>query len=337
MIIDIHSHLAHPALAKHAPVPPSLLDVNHLIEVKEEAGIELTFIGSPSGPGTLVPTARGGGNYPQPLDKLRAFHDWLGATVAQHRHRLRAYVYCDPFADDATLAAAEEYVRREEFVGIITNPSAQGTYLDSPRADGFFAFAAGLGVPVMIHSGMDPVCCQGISDYGMLDMVGRYCDVTLGLSALVLSGRLEQYPSLRLIGTASGGALSLIGSRLDMAWRSQLWAGADKRPEGLRGARTRTPPSELLRRLYADTTADNPDLHLANLKVLGADHLLFGSDWPPVPVAHQDKIREVQALPLSEAQQRAILGGNASRLFGLESPHSRHPETTDCQHPGEVR
>ncbi|WP_257463378.1 amidohydrolase family protein [Archangium lipolyticum] len=335
MIIDIHSHLAHPELARHAPVPPSLLDVDRLIEVKAEAGIDLTFIGSPSGPGTLVPASRGG-NFTQPLDKLRAFHDWLGATVAAHRTRLRAYVYCDPFADDAMLAATEEYLRREEFVGIMTNPSAHGEYLDSPRADAFFAFAAGLDVPVMIHSGMDPVCCQGISDYGMFDMVGRYCDVTLGLSALVLSGRLEQHPSLRVIGTASGGALSLIGSRLDMAWRSQLWAGAGKKPEGLRDQRTRTPPSVLLRRLYADTTADNPDLHLANLKAFGAEHLLFGSDWPPVPVVHAGKIREVEALPLCDEERRAILGGNALRVFGLEGPVQRSTRMMDSQQPGEV-
>ncbi|ATB29582.1 amidohydrolase family protein [Melittangium boletus] len=336
MIIDIHSHLAHPELAKRAPVPPSLLDVERLIEVKAEAGIDLTLIGSPSGPGTLVPASRGG-NYEQPLDKLRAFHDWLGATVAKHRDRLRAYVYCDPFADDTVLAAAEEYLGREEFVGIITNPSGHGEYLDSPRADGFFAFAATRGVPVMVHSGMDPVCCQGISDYGLFDMVGRYCDVTLGLSALVLSGRLEQYPSLRIIGTASAGALSLIGSRLDIAWRSQLWAGAGKKPEGLRDQRTRTPPSELIRRLYADTTADNRDLHLANLKVLGASHLLFGSDWPPVPVVHAHKIREIEALPLSAEEQRAILGDNASRIFELGGPAHRSTVMTHSQPIEEAR
>lgn len=321
MIIDIHSHLAHPELARHVPVPPSLLDVGRLIEVKEEAGIDLTFIGSPSGPGTLVPNSRGG-NYTQPLDKLRSFHDWLGATVAAHPDRLRAYVYCDPFADDAMLAATAEFLRRDEFVGIMTNPSIHGEYLDSPRTDGFFALAAELEVPVMIHSGADPVCCQGISDFGLLDMVGRYCDVTLGLAALVLSGRLEQYPLLRIIGTASAGALSLIGSRLDMAWRPQYWAGAGKKPEGLRHQRTRTPPSELLRLLYADTTADNPDLHLANLKALGASHLLFGSDWPPVPVAHADKIRAIRELPLDEVEQQAVLGNNALRIFGLnDSAH----------------
>lgn len=318
MIIDIHSHLAHPELARHAPVPPSLLDVKHLIEVKAEAGIDMTFIGSPSGPGTLVPSSRGG-NFKQPLDKLRAFHDWLGKTVSEHPDQLRAYVYCDPFADDALLAETEALLRLPEFVGIMTNPSLGGEYLDSPKADGFFALAAQLGVPVMIHSGADPACCHGITNYGLLDMVGRYCDVTLGLSALLLSGTLEKYPSLRIIGTASGAALSLIGSRLDMAARAQLWAGAGKKPDGLREQRMGTPPSELLRRLYVDTTADNPDLHLANLKALGAGHLLFGSDWPPVPVAHEDKIRSIAALPVSQAEQRAILGDNALSLFGRDA------------------
>jgi predicted TIM-barrel fold metal-dependent hydrolase len=39
----------------------------------------------------------------------------------------------------------------EAFVGLIVNSSVQGEYLDSPRADDFFAMAAELDAPVFLH------------------------------------------------------------------------------------------------------------------------------------------------------------------------------------------
>ncbi|KWX04660.1 hypothetical protein TH66_05430 [Carbonactinospora thermoautotrophica] len=327
-VVDVHAHLVHPDTVRRFPVPPVLGDVAGLVEAKAAAGIDLTIVGSPNGAGTMVPVP-GGGNYHQPLDRLCAFHDWLGQVVADHRDRLRAYVYCDPFGDARMLEAAAQYLATEEFVGIITNPTLRGEYLDSPRADDFFALVAELGVPVMIHSGAEPACCAGIGDYGLVEMVGRYCDVTLGLAAIVLSGRLEQHPDIPIIGTASGGALNLLAGRLDLAWRPRHWGpaatgGEDGRPGQLDRAphrsRTKAPPSELVRRLYVDTSLDGRHAHLVNLEVFGPDRMLFGTDWPPVPVDHAAKIRMVEELPVADAERQAILGGTALRLFGLEEP-----------------
>src|SRR5262249_50670290 len=156
---------------------------------------------------------------------------------------------------------------------IITNPSSRGEYLDSPRADNFFALAAELDVPVMLHSGAEPACCQGITNYGLTEMVGRYCDVTLGLAAVLLSGRLEQYPTLRIIGTSNGGALSLLTSKLDLAWQPRHWNTTSGLPSGrssgLHIVKTGMPPSELMRHLYIDTTGDNLYSHLANIEAVG--------------------------------------------------------------------
>jgi aminocarboxymuconate-semialdehyde decarboxylase len=88
-------------------------------------------------------------------------------------------------------------------------------------------------------------------------------------------------------------------------------------PAGLHTSRSPVPPSDLIGRLYVDTTSDSRHAHLANLELLGAEHILFGTDWPPVPVQHREKIRAIADLPLGPEQRAAILGGNAVRLFGL--------------------
>jgi predicted TIM-barrel fold metal-dependent hydrolase len=322
VIIDIHGHIAHPSLVARYPMPPSLGDVDAMIEAKAAAGIGLTIVGSPAGAATMVPVP-GLDTYRQPADELRAFHDWLATVARERREHLRAYAWCNAFADDRGLAEAAETVCADGFVGIIANSSIEGEYLDSPRADGFFAMAEELGVPILLHPGTGPATCQGVRDHGLVEMVGRYCDVTMGLAAIVLSGRLEQYPGVRIIGASSGGALALLGKRLDLAWQPRHWDGAPDKSSRTAGSpaaphtapRCTAPPSELMQRLYVDTSADGVTPIAMDVGAFGAGHVLFGTDSPPLPVELQDA---VESFGFLDAEDRdSILGGNAARIFAL--------------------
>jgi aminocarboxymuconate-semialdehyde decarboxylase len=66
-----------------------------------------------------------------------------------------------------------------------------------------------------------------------------------------------------------------------------------------------------------DTTADGRWPLAINEEAFGPGQLLFGTDSPPVPVDYQQKIDEVRAMPLDEAQTSAILRDTAVDLFGL--------------------
>ena len=293
-----------------------------MIEAKAAAGIGLTIVGSPAGAATMVPVP-GLDTYRQPADQLRAFHDWLATVARERREHLRAYAWCNAFADDRGLAEAAETVRADGFVGIIANTSIEGEYLDSPRADGFFAMAEELGVPILLHPGTGPATCQGVRDSGLVEMVGRYCDVTMGLAAIVLSGRLEQHPGVQIIGASSGGALALLGNRLDLAWQPRHWDEAPgKSSHAARKSampntapRCTAPPSELMRRLYVDTTADGVTPIAMDLGVFGAGHVLFGTDSPPLPVALEAALETFGFLNAEDRD--SILGGNATRIFAL--------------------
>ena len=76
-------------------------------------------------------------------------------------------------------------------------------------------------------------------------------------------------------------------------------------------------PSEYLRRVYVDTANSSVPNHLANVEVVGADHLLFGSDSPPLATPLDEAISMVESLPISEQEKRGVLENNARRLFGL--------------------
>lgn len=117
-------------------MPRSLGDIEGMIEQKQRAGIDLTIVGSPVGVGTMMRTPG--------LDNF-------GGSDEQHAGELKAYAYANPFGSDAHLGQTAETVKDDAFVGLIVNTSVQGEYLDSERADSFFAMTSELDVPIFLH------------------------------------------------------------------------------------------------------------------------------------------------------------------------------------------
>ena len=117
MTVDIHGHVTSPELFKRFPMPPSLADIDGMIEAKAALGITMTVVGSPVGAGTMVPVP-GLDNYEQPADALEAFHEWLAETVRAHPRHLRAYAYVNPYGGDDQLDQAAKRLSQAEGHGI---------------------------------------------------------------------------------------------------------------------------------------------------------------------------------------------------------------------------
>ena len=210
VIVDVHGHITHPELFKKYPMPPALADIEGMLDRKSEAGIGLTVVGSPVGFGTMTrmpgprqlrPAARSAQVVPRVARRDRG----------QARPRLAAYAYTNPLGGDELLEQTAQTVRDGGFVGLIVNTSVKGEYLDSERADPFFEMASELGVPVFLHPPAEPVGSDSLADFRLVEQVGRFMDVTVGLAALVFAGRLEQYPDLDFIAATAGGAIALAG------------------------------------------------------------------------------------------------------------------------------
>jgi len=224
-IVDVHGHITHPDLFKRFPMPPSLLDIEGMLDRKSELGIDTTIVGSPVGFGTMMPVP-GLDNYAQPLDQLARFHDWLASEVDTYHPRLAAYVYVNPLGGADELAQAARTARDGPFVGLIVNTSVNGRYLDGPEADDFFAMASDLAMPILLHPPAEPVGSSSVGDFRIVEQVGRFLDVTMCVATLAFSGRLQEYPDLRFIGATAGGAIGLLGGRLDSAYAPSHYGGS---------------------------------------------------------------------------------------------------------------
>ncbi|GAA2149997.1 amidohydrolase family protein [Actinomadura napierensis] len=312
MIIDVHAHLSPPESARRYPMPPSLTDVDAMLDARSEAGIDLTVIGSPVGAGAMM-RVPGVDNYRQPADRLRALHDWTAALVARFPERLRAYAYVNPLGSEAELRAADETVRDPAFVGFVINSSVRGRFLDDPAADGFFALAAERRLPVFVHPPAEPAGARDVADLRFVEQVSRFADVASGLAMIAFAGWPDRYPDLALIGATGGGGVAALTDKLDLAARPRPFG----LPGGAEAPAVSASPGAAIRRMYVDTAAPSDALTAMNLAVFGAGHMLLGTDSPPVPVPPARAVARIRDLPIGPAEQAAILGGNAASLFGL--------------------
>ena len=207
MIIDVHGHVTHPDLFKRFPMPPALADIEGMLEQKAAARHGAHDRRQPRR--LRDDDARPGlDNYAQPLDQLKLFHDWLADTVGRARRPARGLRLHQPVRGPRVLEQTARTVREGGFVGLIVNSSVSGEYLDSEGADDFFAMAAELGVPVFLHPGAEPVGSDSVARLPargagepLLRRRGQPRDARV-------SGRLDQYPDLKLVGATAGGGVA---------------------------------------------------------------------------------------------------------------------------------
>ncbi len=77
------------------------------------------------------------------------------------------------------------------------------------------------------------------------------------------------------------------------------------------------PPSTYIEQLYFDTVSLHTPAVLCAVQTVGVDRVLFGSDFPPVPIPLKRSVDTVQELSIPEADKKKILGGNAEKLLRL--------------------
>ncbi len=246
------------------------------------------------------------------MDIVKHGNDQIAKIVARSPHTLFGMGHVNPL-DPAQVVEAQRCMGPLGFKGILVCSSWHGRFIDHPESFAFWEWAEDCGAPIFIHPPRAPIGSdQDMGQYKLDELVGRPFDTAMGLARMILSGLLDRYPKLNIVVAHMGGGLLPVMGRLNFGWR----LGCEGMPEQAK-IRCKLLPSEYLKRLHVDTMGLwGPHLRQA-VEVFGADRVLFGTDFGPVPIDPREHVDLVNALPISDAQKQDIFWRNADRLFGL--------------------
>jgi aminocarboxymuconate-semialdehyde decarboxylase len=242
------------------------------------------------------------------LERCRIQNAGLAALRAAHADRV-SVLGAVPLQDPELAAAElEALMVGGSFAGVEIAASVRGAYLGDDRLESFWAAAEATEALVFVHPTTRGFTDPVFDDFYLWNLVANPMETTIAAAHLVLAGVLERHPRLRVLLAHGGGALP--------ALRGRLRHGASFPPEAK--ARLTEPVEASLRRLYYDTVTHDPRLLRELVAFAGAEHVLLGSDYP-FDMADARPADTVAAAGLDPDDERAVLGGSAARLLGLET------------------
>jgi aminocarboxymuconate-semialdehyde decarboxylase len=241
------------------------------------------------------------------LERCRIQNGGLAGLEAAHRDRV-SVLGTVPLQDPEVAAGElEALMAVGTFAGVEIAASVRGVYLGDDRFEPFWAAAEATEALVFVHPTTRGFADAVFEDFYLWNLVGNPMETTIAAAHLVLAGVLERHPRLRVLLAHGGGALPALRGRLRHGWSFQPQARA----------RLTESPDDSLRRLYYDTITHDPALLRELVAFAGAGHVLLGSDYP-FDMADARPADTVAAARLDPDDERAVLGGNAARLLGLE-------------------
>ena len=253
---------------------------------------------------------------------LVAYDRWLEDFCADSNGRLIAVAHLslgDPHDAAKELRRAVANGARG---GVLLPYAHDGKPHGHPDHDPLFAAACDLGVPLGIHTGVDPVTRDLYRRYDGLTWPDAIPQgiwflqlmfsqaVQQAFSTFFLHGTFDRFPELKLVVLEAGaGWLGFWMDRMDA-----MFAGALRLTMPLRDL----PSTYVRRNVWISADPDERAL-AAIIPYVGADRFVWASDYP-----HSDHtggyIEHVHALARllpDEPERRALLGANAAALYGI--------------------
>jgi predicted TIM-barrel fold metal-dependent hydrolase len=246
------------------------------------------------------------------IDIVKAVNDQIAGIVARSPKNWGLGTL-NPL-DKSHVAEGERCLGPLGFKGLLITSSWHGRFLDGEDAFPFWEWAQDKQVPVFIHPPRVPIGHEQQMDQFKLDeLVGRPFDTAMALARMILSGLLDRYPRLKIVVAHMGGGLLPVMGRLDFGWR----LGCDGMPEPA-VIRCKELPSSYLAKLSVDTMGFWAPHVREAVEVFGADRVMFGTDYGPVPLDPKEHIEIVNGLAISPADKEKVLWRNAARFFDLD-------------------
>jgi aminocarboxymuconate-semialdehyde decarboxylase len=288
--------------ARFFGITPPMTDPGKRIEDMDRVGIDVEVV-SLSTPNVFFAEA---GRQPE---IARMVNDGYAELLARYPKRFLAFASIPMDSPDAALSELHRCLDELRFQGVILLSNIRGRALTDPAYRPFFEEANRVGLCVFLHP-MLPLHSEPFNEYVLGPLVGFPFDTTLAVARMCFDGMLRDLPNIRWIIGHLGGAIPYLMERLDNGFRD--FAECRAKIDEL--------PSVYLKRLYYDTvTFSEHNLRMVR-GLVGADHMVMGSDYPHLLGSIDRAVSSIESLDIPAAEKERIFSGTAlSILNNLEA------------------
>ena len=234
----------------------------------------------------------------------RLVNDAYAELAARHPKRFKGFASIPMDDPDAALRELERTQGELRMNGVIVLSNINGRALTDPRYRPFFVECDRRRVCVFIHP-MIPASAEPFSEFVLGPIIGFPFDTTLAVARLCYAGVFRELPNIRWILGHLGGAVPYLMERMDNGYRdfAECRVNIDELP------------SVYLKRLYYDTVSFSaPSLRLAR-ELVGADHMVMGSDYPHLLGSIERAVSSIESLEVAATDKERILSGTAQSIL----------------------
>ncbi len=283
--------------ARFFGVTPPMTDVAKRLEDMDRVGIDVEVV-SLSTPNVFFTDAQH-----QP-EIARIVNDAYVELVAKHPTRFKAFASIPMDSPDDALRELHRAIDELKMSGVILLSNIGGKPLTSPEYRPFFAEANRMKLCILLHP-MLPANTEPFREYVLGPIVGFMFDTTLAVARMCFDGMFRDFPDIRWIVGHLGGAVPYLMERMDSGWRDFVECRA----------KIDELPSTYLKRLYYDTVNFNPHMLMMVRDMIGADHMVMGSDYPHLLGSIERAVSSIETLDIAAEEKRRIFEGTALSIL----------------------
>lgn len=249
------------------------------------------------------------------LEFCKMFNDGMQEHFQKSKGRLLPVAVVPPYGTPESLAELERCHGELGMTAVQVSAHYGDAYLDDMKFAAFFAKVNELKMNVYVHHTPIPAEYQAFLAYNNVRRsYGRIVDQGLAVGREVYSDLFERCPDIKFVHSMMGGGFFAIANL--------MFPEQPKGKEEIRRIQTDNGcmKERFRKHIYFEMSHAQPwgkDALEFAVKVLGADHIIWGTSYPVRKEWLTGGPAFVKELGVTEEEKMQMLGGNAEKIYAL--------------------